>query len=267
MPDTPGSLIRHAAAAACLALMFVARLDAQSPAPAPPTADFLSRYDFHLAANALAIADPRFSWDTHFGGDLDVVDYLVGRASILADYEAILGNELRPFDPNQAYYALETSASYRLGDTEIAGVFHHVSRHFSDRAKLYPIAWNVAGVRVMRRFGFGSTTIDTRADAGPVVQHSSVDYRWTADLDLRVRRSLTSRVGVFAHGYGEVFGINAALSNRPSQTGGLAEAGVRFNGRAGALELFAGVERRIDAVPEPPLAERWGIAGFRLLSK
>jgi hypothetical protein len=267
MPDTSGSLIRHAAAAACLVLVFAAGSHAQSPSPTPPTPDFLSRYDFHLSANALSIADPRFSWDAHYGGDLDVVDYVTGRASILADYEAILGDELRPFDPNQAYYVLEASSSYRLGGTEIVGVFHHVSRHLSDRPKTYALAWNVAGARVMRRFGFSGLTIDTRADAAAVLQHSNVDYKWTADLDLWIRRALTPRVGVFVHGYGEMFGVDGTLGNRPSQTGGRAEAGVRFNGRAGALELFAGVERRIDAVPAPLLAERWGIAGFRLLSK
>jgi hypothetical protein len=271
MPDTSGSfgsLKRHAAAAACLALVFAARLHAQSPAPAPATPDFITRYDFHLAANYIDLADPRFTWDTYFGGDLDLLDYVAGRVTVLADYEAILGNQFRPFDPNQSYYVLEASSSYRLRGTEIAGVFHHVSRHLSDRYKPYPIAWNVAEVRVMRRFGFGGTTIDTRADAGVVVQRSTVDYRWTADLDLRVSQALNSRVGLFAHGTGEIFGVDPAIYDRGAQTGGLAEAGVRFNGRAGALELFAGLERRIDAVPGPPfLGERWGIAGFRLLSK
>jgi hypothetical protein len=93
-----------------------------------------------------------------------------------------------------------------------------------------------------------------------------VDYKWTADLDLWIRRTLTPRAGVFLHGYGEMFGVDGTL-DRPTQTGGRVEAGVRFNGRAGALELFAGLERRVDAVPDPLLAERWGIAGFRLLSK
>jgi hypothetical protein len=45
------------------------------------------------------------------------------------------------------------------------------------------------------------------------------------------------------------------------------EAGVRINGRAGAIELFAGVERRVDADPIERLSRRWGIWGFRLLSK
>jgi len=120
MPDTPGSLTRRAATAACLTLIVAARAYAQSPAPPPPAPDFLTRYDFHLAANVLAIDDPRFSWETHFGGDLDLVDYVAGRASMLVDYQAILGDQLRPFDPNQSYYVLEASSSYRAPGVEIA---------------------------------------------------------------------------------------------------------------------------------------------------
>ena len=67
------------------------------------------------------------------GGDFDLVDYVYGRLAILADYEAVLGDELQLFDPNQASYTLEVSVSARLRGTELAGVLHHVSRHLSDR--------------------------------------------------------------------------------------------------------------------------------------
>jgi len=42
---------------------------------------------------------------------------------------------------------------------------------------------------------------------------------------------------------------------------------VRVNGRGGAIELFAGVERRLDADPLDRLPQRWAVAGFRLLSR
>ena len=89
MPDTDGSLMRRAALAACLFLTAVRpRASAQYAeppgfAPAPASPDFLTRYDFHLSASKLAVSTPdnlpdgRFVWDTHFGGDLDVVDYVV----------------------------------------------------------------------------------------------------------------------------------------------------------------------------------------------
>ena len=259
--------MRRAATAACLTLIVVARTYAQSPAPPPPSPDFLTRYDFHLAANALAIKDPRFSWETHFGGDLDLVDYVIGRASMLVDYQAILGDQLRPFDPNQSYYVLETSSSYRTPWVEIAGVFHHVSRHFSDRDKVFPIAWNIIGARALRRIDASGVTVDTCGGVGLIAGHSNVDYSWTADLDVAIRRAVSPRVGLFAQGHGEMFGVDGTMGDRGSQTGGRVEVGVRFNGRAGALELFAGFERRIDADPVDFLAQRWGIAGFRLVSR
>jgi hypothetical protein len=266
MPDTPGSLMRRAATAACLTLIVTARTYAQSPAPPAPSPDFLTRYDFHLAANALAVTDPRFSWETHFGGDVDLVDYVKGRASVLVDYQAILGDQLRPFDPNQSYYVLAASSSYRTRWVEFAGVFHHVSRHLSDRDKEFPIAWNIVGVRALSRIDVSGVTIDSVGGAGVVAGHSNVDYAWTADLDLAIRRAITSRVGAFARGHGEIFGVDGTR-NRGTQTGGRVEAGVRFTGRGGALELFAGFERRIDGDPFDFLAQRWGIAGFRLVGR
>ena len=267
MPDSSGSLIRRAATAACLTLIVVARTYAQSPAPPPPSPDFLTRYDFHLAANVLAIQNPRFSWETHFGGDLDLADWVTGRASMLVDYQAVLGDQLRPFDPNQSYYVLEASSSHRAPGVEIAGVFHHVSRHLSDRDKEFPIAWNIVGARALRRIEVSGVTIDAYGGVGFVAGHSNVDYSWTADLDLAVRLAITPRVVAFAHGHGDLFGVDGTVGNRGSQTGGRVEAGVRFNGRAGALELFAGFERRIDADPVDFQTQRWGIAGFRLVGR
>src|SRR5262252_426395 len=86
MPDTPGSLIRRAAAAACLLIAAAGRAAAQSPAPAPDKIDFLSRAEYHLAGNVLAIEnDQRFSFDGFYGGDADLFDYVKGRLQVLAD--------------------------------------------------------------------------------------------------------------------------------------------------------------------------------------
>jgi hypothetical protein len=268
MQDDAGSLIRHTVAAVCLMLAAEGVASAQSPTPAPAGADFLPRAEFHLAANSLTQAgdDERFSWDAYFGGSVDIFDYVKGRASIVADYHPVLGSEYRPFDPNQAYYVLETSGSYRIGETEVAGVFHHVSRHLSDRPKQEAIAWNVLGVRVMRRVAIAGLTVDGRIDGGAIVQHSFVDYQWAADADVLVRRVMTPRLGVFAHGTGELFGVDGSDPARGTQSGGRFEAGIRINGHGGALELFAGFERRLDADPYERLAKRWGVFGFRLLS-
>jgi hypothetical protein len=262
-------------AAAALAIpALVAPLAAQAPEPPaqvtePPaaTAGLLTRYDFHLGAASLASSDERFSWDAHFGGDLDLIDYGAGRASVLVDYEAVLGNEFRAFDPNQGNYTLETSASARLGRVEAAFVFHHVSRHLSDRPKRFPIAWNAGGGRILRRLSVGDTAVDLDLDAGGILQHSYVDYTWVAQLDVLVRRPLASHAVLFVHGNGQLVGVDSSVAQRGTQRGGLLEGGVRLSGRGAAIELFAGAERRIDADPIDRQAQQWGLAGFRLVSR
>jgi len=244
---------------------------AQPPLPRPeaPAAspDFLTHYNFHLSGDALSIDDPRFSWQTHFGGDIDLVDYVAGRANILMDYEAVLGDQLRLFDPNQGNYTLEASASLRAGATEIAGMLHHVSRHLSDRPKDFAIAWNVVGVRALRRVTAGGATIDLQGSAGRVIARAYVDYAWTGDADVVIRQPVNAHVGVFAHGLGELFGVEPALSGRDTQRGGRLEGGLRLNGRAGAVELFAGIERRVDADPLDRQRQRWIFVGFRFVSR
>jgi hypothetical protein len=267
MSDTPGFLIMRAAAAACLLLSLASRAHAQSPVPAPAGPEFLPHAEFHLGANSLSGSDQRFAWDAYYGGAVDVVDYVYGRASVVADYHPVLGSEFRPFDPNQAYYALEASGSYRIGGTEVAAVFHHVSRHLSDRPKQFAVAWNVMGGRVLRRVGVGGFTLDMRADGGAIVQHSYVDYQWTANAEVTIRQTLKPRIGVFAHGTGELFGVDGSVAGRGTQNGGRLEGGVRFDGRGGALELFAGVEDRLDADALDRTSQHWVIAGFRLLSR
>jgi hypothetical protein len=263
-----------AVAMVMVALLGVAPVSAQQPGPqpvdAPATAPaFFPRYSFQLAANSLSGGDPRFTWDAHFGGNADLVDYVKGRVSVVADFEAVLGSEFRAFDPNQGNYILETSASAWAGQTEIAGVFHHVSRHISDRPKRYAIAWNVLGARLLRKVNVGDrTSLAVTAGAGWVVQHADVDYQLNADIDVVVRHTVSPSVGVFARGSGELFTVDTAIRGRTdAQRGGRFEGGVRFDGRGGALELFAGVERRLDADPHDYLPMTWAIAGFRMLSK
>lgn len=267
IPRLPPGFALSLVLTACMAFGAAASVRAQAPAGADGASEptFLSRYDFHLSAGALSSSDPRFSWDTHFGGDLDIVDYVAGRLSMLVDYEAVLGHEYRAFDPNQGNYTLEGSVSYRAGATELAGVFHHVSRHLSDRPKRFAVDYNVVGLRALRRFALHGLTLEAQGEAGKVVERSFLDYSWTSDADLRLERPLGPRVKAFAHGAGHVYGVDASVYGRGTQAGGLAEAGVDVRGRAGVVELFVGVEKRVDAYPLDLTPQRWVVAGFRLL--
>lgn len=267
------SLIRRAVAAACLMLSFAVCARAQQPdqpvaTPAPDKPAFLSRADYQLSASALAIDDIRFSWDTHWGGSLDIVDYVAGRSGIYVDYEALLGDEFRVFDPNQGNYTLEAFASGRVNDTtEIVGIFHHVSRHLSDRPKRFAIAWNLLGARALKHFQFSGTTFDVDLEGGRIVQHSYVDYSWIGELHLQVRRPVGAHVAVFGRGMAQWIGVNGDVPGRGRQAGGFVEAGVRLKGGAGTMELFAGVERRADADPLDRQTHEWALAGFRLVSR
>jgi len=273
-----GSLMRRVALAACLTLVTAVVASAQSqptftPAPAGP--EFLPRYDFHLNVDSLSppkdtpaeIADQRFSWDTHFGGSFDVVDFVVFRAGATIDYEAVEGSEYRPFDPNQGNYTLEGFVLARVANQTEAGViFHHMSRHLSDRPKRDAIAWNELGGRLLRRFDLEQTSIDVDLDAGWAVQHSFVDYTWLGTARVLVKRQISPRIGVVGSGAGSFFGVSD-LAARSTQTGGRVEGGVRLTGRGGVMELYVGYENRVDAYPLDRVPQRWGLAGLRLLSR
>lgn len=268
MTDADLSPARHAVAAAwLLAILAVPAAAQQTPSPAPAEPGFMTRYDFHLTGAALAIDDERFSWSARFGGDLDLIDYVVGRSTVTVEYEAVLGDEFRAFDPNQGNYTLEVASSARVGRTEVVGVFHHVSRHLGDRPKRFAIAFNSLGARVLRRWSRDGTTLDMHVDVGVVTENAYVDYTWIGQTDVTVRRVVTPRAGVFVHGNGQFFGVDRAVVGRGRQAGGLIEAGVRLRGSAGAIELFAGYERRVDADQIDRQPQRWLMGGFRLLSR
>lgn len=268
MAEAYGSLIRHALRCAALVLVSAVPLFAQQPVPEPPAgAEFMSRFDFQMWAAALSHDDPRFKWNTHWAGDFDLVDYVRGRATFVADYQALLGNEFRPFDPYQSNYLLEAASSVRVGRTEVFGVLNHVSRHLGDRPKRIAVAENSLGPRVLRRITAASTTIDLRGDWRKVIARAYDDYSWIGSAEVAIRRPLTPRVDGYGRAAGETYLIEKSVSGRDRQDGGRLEAGVRVRGSAAAMEFFGGVERMVDADPLDRTPRQWAFAGFRLLGK
>jgi hypothetical protein len=271
MPDSLGSLGRRAAtaAAALLILIIAAPATAQLPLAEPPTeAKFLPRLDIKLQAAGLIEDDQRYTWDTHFGGDFDFVDYVRGRMFFLADYQAVLGSEFRPFDPNQGNYTLAAGGSMRAGKTEFMGVLHHVSRHLGDRPKRTAVAWNEVDLKVLRHFAPSGWTSDVRVEVGKVVARADVDYDWTGRYDIWLRRPTNDWAGLFAHSEGLAILVNDYIG-RQHQYGGRIEGGVRFsgNGDHGHLELMAGFERVVDADMFERLPVQWFYWGFRLVTQ
>jgi hypothetical protein len=279
--ETPDRVGRHAARTACRLLAAVlglllsaARASAQQPGPnpidsiSPDKAEFLPRTTFQLAGTTLFSDDPRFTWTARFGGSADVMDYTFGRLGIVGDYEAIVGSERKNFDVNQGTYILEASTSGRYLGHEFAIVFHHVSRHLSDREKPHPTAWNVLEGRYLRNFDVSGTKVSLVAAAGNVVTHVDVDYTWNLNADVTVQHALKPHLDLYARGLGETYGVNPEIRGRTeAEHGGRFEGGVRLGARGGALELFAGVEHRMDADLHDYLPVTWGIMGFRLVTK
>ena len=232
-----------------------------------PSVSFLPRSAFHMTAEHLGgIDDERFRWDANLGGELDLVDYTRGRLIFVANYQATLGEELQLFDPNQGNYTLQGALTARVKRVEAGLVFHHLSRHLSDRAKTQPVDWNMVGGRLSQVFLANGTLIDVQGDLRWIIQHSYVDYTWELDTHVRVDRLLKPGVGVLAAGSFRHLGVDGTVG-RDGPNGFRAEGGVRFEGSGGAVELFVGAERRIDPYPLEFGTATWMTAGFRLLSR
>jgi hypothetical protein len=266
MSNPIGSLGGRAAAAVALLLTISVSAFAQREplSELPQSGEFLSRYDFIMAAAALSNSDPRYSWDTHWAGELDLVDYKYGRMTFLADYQAVLGNEFRAFDPYQSNYLLEASGSVRAGKTEVIAVLNHISRHLGDRDKKQAVAENSLGVRLLRRWEKDGNQLDLRVDLRKVIATAYVDYTAMGEVDSTLRIRLSPRTALYGRVYGNGVTVDPAVANRGSQYGGRAEIGIRLKGTGGVMELYGGTERVYDADPLDRMVATWPFVGFRV---
>lgn len=239
----------------------------ESAAASHPSVSFLTAYRFHLAAASLRSSDPRFDWDAHFGGDVDILDYEYGRINFMADYEVVLGHVIRHFDPVQGDYHLDLSTSWRIGSGEVQAIFHHTSRHLGDRANLTSVAWNTLGAKLTETRTEGPTTVSLNVRGARITQKAFVDYtwQWGGGADLQYR--LSPRWALVGSGDLDLTAVNPAIAGRGTQVGGRAEAAIRVYGTGAALEAFAGVERRVDPYPLERDTRTWPLVGFRFLSR
>jgi len=247
-----------------------ARAQASPPAAAATDAApvaFLTAYHGRIGAARFTVDDEQFTWEGRFAGDVDLVDYGSGRLNFAAEYAVVLGSERRSFDPTQGFYALDFRATRRFGTIEVGGVFHHVSRHLSDRAKTDAIDWNMLGAEVLAQSEMSGFRLESRLHASGVIKHSYVDYTWRSGVGLGLERDLSPRVTFIGQGAVDFLGIDAAIAGRSSQVGAYVEGGVRLRGEAAALELFVAFERRVDPDPLERTVRNWGLVGFRLLNR
>lgn len=261
-----------AAALVCLAAPCAAQVVGDAPpaaAPSTGTTDFLTRYQFHMNAESILVHDRRFSWDADFGGEIDLLQYRKGRLTFVGNYEVVLGKELRRFDAEQGNYILSGSFSRQTRYGELAGVFQHVSRHLSDRPKLFGIDWNILGARWIDVTDLGPDRrlhLESHAMVGRTVTRSYVDYTWMIAAGGTLRRSINDRVGSFGSLDLTLVGTADPNPRRGVLKGSSIEGGIRLRGRAASVELFARVEHRIDAETIERLSRSWLLLGFRFLS-
>jgi hypothetical protein len=269
MSYPPATLISRVVAVLGLLVLAAAPARAQLVAAEPPeSVSFLSRYDFLMSAAALGYDDERFSWDTHWAGNIDVIDYRKGRITLLSDLQGILGSQFRPFDPYQSNYLLEASGSVRLRKVEAVLVLNHISRHLGDRFKRIAVAENSLGIRGLSKLALSpTTTLDVRADFRKVIAVAYVDYTTMTEVDLVLRRKFNEHTGVYGRGYGSGISVDKTIANRDFQYGGRAEAGIRLTGDRASVDFFAGFEKVIDADVLDRQARRWAFFGFRIIAR
>jgi hypothetical protein len=241
--------------------------NAQAPVDNPEGAVvWLPNYHFHLNMAHLSDDSPRYNWDANYGGELGIV--AVGRTQLtfVANYQAVLGEEFHPFDPNQGNYTIDGVLSTRMKGFYVAGVFHHLSRHLADRPKRQPVDWNMMGGRVGRIFTSDGTEVEARVDLLGAILKTNVDYNWELHAGARVHHLVYGTFGLIGSAMLRQVGTNG-LGNRGTQTGARGEGGFRISGTAATIELYLAVEKVIDPYPTEFGTANYASVGMRLLTR
>jgi hypothetical protein len=228
--------------------------------------EWFPRLDFALQGQYVVDPDPRFKWMFDFATDVEAYRRAGLRTIFVAEYEAGAGQQFRRFDVNQGNYLLEGVLLFEVAGIEVGPVWHHVSRHLSDRTKRSPVDWNMLTLRVQGVRGRGRLDAEWRADTRITVTKANVDYRWEIEAGGRSVYSFSPAYGAVVRSSFRLVGVDDTRA-RGAQVGGNVEAGIRLKGRSGAAELFAGFERRIDPYPIDYGTGSWFLAGLRLTTR
>ena len=260
-------LAAAASTAAAQSIQLAPLENTQAPVDNPEGAVvWLPNYKFHLNMAHLSDDSPRYNWDANYGGELGII--AVGRTqlSFVANYQAVLGEEFHPFDPNQGNYTIDGVLSTRVRGFYVAGVFHHLSRHLADRPKEPPVDWNMMGGRVGRIFTSDTTEVEARFDLLGAILKTNVDYNWEMHTGARVHHHVYGTFGLIGSAMLRQVGTNG-LGNRGTQTGGRGEGGFRISGKGATIELYLAVEKVIDPYPTEFGTANYASVGMRLLTR
>jgi hypothetical protein len=148
----------------------------------------------------------------------------------------------------------------------VSALFHHTSRHLSDRFNRAAVAWNMLGVRVQHDVAARKATIQLKGDLLGALLKNNVDYNWQTGGEVHVAVPLRPALSFITAGRLQLLGVDGT-QQRGMQTGSHAEAGVRFVGEKGAIELLVAAEHRVDPYPLEFSTLNWVSAGFRFGSR
>ena len=238
----------------CASAAVVAQRRSRCRRAASDTPDFLTRYDFHLSAAALERRSAIFVGHA-FRRRARHRRLRRRRASVLIDYEAVLGNQLSGLrsESGQLHPRDVGVGSRGRQDRSRRLLPPRVAAPQRSARRTVAIAWNVLG-RAGAAPGVVGRLDDRSAasSAGYVTERAYVDYRWIGHADVAFAvpaehpRRASSRTAS-----GQLFGLDPTVCRRASaRQGGRVEGGVRSERRGPARSSsLSGLERRIDADP------------------
>ena len=183
----------------------------------------------------------------------------------VADVETILGDTLRAFDANQVNYHLEPGIRQRAGRGAATVFFHHVSRHYVDRAKTEAVDWNILGGRIVWPVRTGPKPVRVLASLGHTTLASRVGYKWEAIGEVDAEPARIGSAVLFGRAIVRVVTVEEDPEiPRGSFADASLELGARFLRDGRGLDLFAAVERRNDVYVEVPGRQDRALFGFRI---
>ena len=207
-----------------------------------------SAHGVPFGANSLAVEqdNERFSWDAYFGGD---VDFSTTR-------RAPLGAGRLPRGPRRRVSAVRSQPGVlhaggvvpvpHRRDRDCSAVFSScvaASQRPAETVRDRLERGGSAGAAPLQRQGHdGRPAGGRRRDRRTRLRGLSPGGRRRRHAR---RRPINPRLGWFVHFTGELFAVDGTVPDRGTQTGERVEAGLRINGRAGAL----GALRRRRAPP------------------
>lgn len=227
-------------------------------------AELLPDVSLNLRAARYVPARTDFHWQGWIGAGAGLVRLGGATVFFTADVETIIGDTLRAFDANQANYHLEAGVRGRVGRGTATLFFHHVSRHYVDRAKTQAVDWNLAGARFAWPIRGGDRPVRAVASLGHTTLASLVGYGWEAVAQVDAEPARVGSAALFTRADVRLVTVTESALARGSFADLAFEAGTRLVRGGRTLDLFAAAERRNDVRLEVAGRQDRVLIGFRV---